>query len=138
MKSLSWSVGALAIVALAMGAGLSVRGLAGSGDAEAPPGPTQTLVLGVEGMTCGSCEGRIRASLEGAPGVRAVAVDLGARTVAVEYVAGGGDPRALAEAVTRAGYPARFLGFGAAPVSARSGAGSGAGKGCGGGCCPPG
>jgi copper chaperone CopZ len=138
MKSLSRSVGALAILALALGAGLSVRGIAGPGGPEEPPGPTQTLVLGVERMTCGSCEARIRAALEGRPGVRAVAVDLAGRTVAVEYAAGAGDPRALAEAVSRAGYPARFLGFGAMPASAGSGTGSGVGKGCGGGCCSPG
>ena len=134
MKSLSWSVGALAILAVAIGAGFSVRGFAGSGAAQAPSGPTQTLVLGVERMTCGSCEGRIRAALEEIPGVTAVAVDLSGRTVAVEYAAGGGDPRALAEAVSRAGYPARFLGIGTGPLPA--GQKAAAGKGCAGGCCP--
>ncbi|MFU8857897.1 MAG: heavy-metal-associated domain-containing protein [Deferrisomatales bacterium] len=134
MKSLSWSVGALAILAVAVGAGLAVRGFAGSGAAEEPSGPSQTLLLGVERMTCGSCEARIRQALEERPGVTAVAVDLASRTVAVEYAAGTADPRVFAEAVTRAGFPARFLGLGDGPLPVRPKAA--AGKGCAGGCCP--
>ncbi|MEW6486646.1 MAG: heavy-metal-associated domain-containing protein [Thermodesulfobacteriota bacterium] len=139
MKRVAWSaVGALAVAAVAVG--LWGQGLAGSGSVgESPAASARTLVLGVERITCGSCEARIHSALEGLPGVRAVAVDLAARTVAVAHDPESADPRALAEAVTRAGYPARFLGYAEGPLSdgARSGPGSAAaGKGCGGGCCP--
>jgi copper chaperone CopZ len=88
------------------------------------------LNLSVPGMTCGSCEGRIRTALEQNPGVREVIVDLGSRTVRVTYDPSKADPKALAEAVTRAGYPARYLPEGtSAPAPRRSGSG------CGGGCC---
>lgn len=139
MKRVAWSaLGVLAVAAAAVG--LWGPGLAGSGGGgQSPDVSSRTLVLGVERVTCGSCEARIRSALEGLPGVRAVAVDLAARTVAVEHAPESSDPRALADAVTRVGYPARFLGYAAGPVpaGARSGLGSGgAGKGCGGGCCP--
>ncbi len=94
----------------------------------------ERLLLGVERVTCGSCEARIRAALDGRPGVRAVAVDLAQRTVTVEYAAGSDDPKALAEAVTAAGYPARFLTAGQAVAAPETGAARPRG-GCGGNCC---
>ncbi len=125
--------------ALALGA--AVPG-AGAGPQAAAPGPSgpagagqmARLLLDVPGMTCGSCEGRIREALERRQGVRAVAVDLARKTVTVEYAAGSDDPKALADVVTRSGYPARFLasGPGVAPVepgAARPGGG------CRGNCC---
>ncbi|MBE0617398.1 MAG: heavy-metal-associated domain-containing protein [Proteobacteria bacterium] len=127
---------AVAMVAVGLAVGLALR----SGAASSPTSPAgdqapaERLLLGVEGVTCGSCEGRIREALEARPGVRAVAVDLALKTVTVEYVAGSDDPKALADAITRIGYPARFLASaqGLAPVqptAARSGGG------CGGSCC---
>ena len=96
---------------------------AGAGDGTA-------ITLAVSGMTCGSCEGRIRDALEARPGVRQVAVDLGSRTVRVVYDPATADPKALAEVVTAAGYPARYLAPGTTlPAVPRSGGG------CGGGCC---
>ena len=98
---------------------------AGTGDGAA-------ITLAVSGMTCGSCEGRIRDALEARPGVRQVAVDLGSSTVRVLYDPAAEDPKALAEVVTAAGYPARYLPPGTAlPAVPRSGGGCG---GCGGGC----
>lgn len=88
------------------------------------------VLLAVPSMTCGSCEGRIRAALGADPGVREVTVDLGSRTVEVVYAAGTADPKALADAVTRAGYPARYL-----PPDDPRPAPAKAGSGCGGGCC---
>ncbi|MDF1552620.1 MAG: heavy metal-associated domain-containing protein [Deferrisomatales bacterium] len=97
---------------------------------DAGTGTAAELTLAVSGMTCGSCEGRIRDALEARPGVRQVAVDLGSRTVRVVYDPAKEDPKALAEVVTAAGYPARYLPPGTAlPTAPRSGGG------CGGGCC---
>jgi len=125
---------------LALGTALAV-GLAASrpeeaADAANPPagGQIERLLLGVEGVSCGSCEVRIRETLEARAGVRAVAVDLGQRTVTVEYAAGSDDPKSLAEAITRLGYPARFLAAGPGVLPARPGA-TRPGGGCGGNCC---
>jgi len=88
------------------------------------------ILLAVPSMTCGSCEGRIRAALDADPRVRGVTVDLGSRTVEVVYAADVADPKTLADAVTRAGYPARYL-----PPDAPRPAAPKARSGCGGGCC---
>lgn len=128
--------------ALALGAAAAVGGV---GSQAVPPdqsdapvaGQMARLLLDVPGMTCGSCEGRIREALEARPGVTAVAVDLARKTVTVEYVAGSDDPKALADAATRIGYPARFLasGPGVAPVAPGAARPKG---GCGGNCCAEG
>lgn len=130
-----------AAVALAAAAAVAVQATS-----EAPAGPAaagstaaaERLVLSVESMRCGSCEGRIRETLQARPGVRAVAVDLTAKTVAVEYARGTQDPKALADAVTQLGFPARFAASGAATAAAPAGAPAPARKGCGGSCCSPG
>jgi hypothetical protein len=49
--------------------------------------------------------------------------------VAVDYLEGSADPKTVAEALTRAGYPARYLSSGASPPGARPRTG------CGGSCC---
>jgi len=94
----------------------------------------ERVLLGVDRVTCGSCEGRIRAALEARPGVRAVAVDLAQKTVTVEYAAGSDDPKSLADAITRIGYPARFLAAGSGVVAVQPAA-SRPGGGCGSNCC---
>jgi copper chaperone CopZ len=96
--------------------------------------PSGRVLLGVGGLSCGSCETRIREALGENPAVRAVGVDLSGGTVTVDYVEGGVDPKVLADTVTRLGYPAWYLasGFGVKrPVRAAEGTRSG----CGGGCC---
>jgi Cu+-exporting ATPase len=125
--------------ALALGAAASVGGVglqaAPPDHSEAPvAGQMARLLLDVPGVTCGSCEGRIREALEARPGVAAVAVDLARKTVTVEYVAGSDDPKALADAVTRSGYPARFRASGPAVAPARTAA-ERPRAGCGGDCC---
>ncbi|MHB8764185.1 MAG: heavy-metal-associated domain-containing protein [Deferrisomatales bacterium] len=129
-----------AAVALAAAAVVAVQATS-----ETPAGPAaagsaagERLVLSVESLRCGSCEARIREALQARPGVRAVAVDLTAKTVAVEYARGTQDPKALADAVTQLGYPARFAASGTAAAAAPAGAPAPARTGCGGGCCPPG
>ncbi|GAB4258978.1 MAG: hypothetical protein Kow0092_06910 [Deferrisomatales bacterium] len=133
-------VGTAAVLLTAGAVALGFRAGGGakpSGAASLPdPGDAVERVLfSVQGVSCGSCEGRIREALARRPGVRAVGVDLAARTVTVEYVKRQADPKALADAVTGLGYPARYLASGASvapPAAARPGTGSG---GCGGSCC---
>ncbi len=125
--------------ALALGVAAAVGGAGSRSDAPDQRGaaatrPVARLLLDVPGMTCGSCEGRIREALEARPGVTAVAVDLALKTVTVEYAAGGDDPKALADAVTRSGYPARFRASGPGVPPAATGAPR-PGGGCGGNCC---
>jgi len=96
--------------------------------------PAQKFLLQVQGLSCASCEEKIRSALRAIPGVRSVAVNLADRTVTVEYQDGSADPKALADAVTRAGYPARYVTSG--PGVPNAGApGRKPSGGCGGGCC---
>ena len=57
----------------------------------------------VEGMSCASCAGRVERALAAVPGVQTASVNLVSATARAEYEAPA-DPRALAAAVTAAGY----------------------------------
>ncbi|MFN3723092.1 MAG: heavy metal translocating P-type ATPase [Paracoccaceae bacterium] len=70
--------------------------------------PTQDLSLSVEGMTCAACTGRVERVLRAQPGVIAASANLALRRAQVQ-VAPGGDARALAAAVTKAGFAAQPL-----------------------------
>lgn len=63
------------------------------------------LTLGVGGMSCGSCANRVQQTLQGVEGVVSARVDLATETATVEGL--GLDPRALLEAVRKAGYEPR-------------------------------
>ncbi|WP_025322428.1 heavy-metal-associated domain-containing protein [Deferrisoma camini] len=94
---------------------------------------TDRVLFAVEGLSCGSCEGQVVKALQAQPGVRAVGVDLRAGRVVVEYEPAVVDAKRLADAVTRIGYPARYLASGpSVPLGQRGQAGDG---GCGGSCC---
>lgn len=127
-------------LSLAVAVTLAAAALAPHATSNAPSAAvaaaTEKLSLTVEGMTCGACAGRIRQALEKLPGVQAVDVDVAARAVTVGYALGAMDPKALADAVTQAGYPARLAVAGAAPVPGGQAA-TPARRGCGGNCCPP-
>jgi len=60
----------------------------------------------VSGMSCASCLGRVKHAFEAAPGVVGADVNLATETATVRYVAAMTAPPALADAVTKAGYPA--------------------------------
>jgi cation-transporting ATPase V len=68
--------------------------------------------LDVGGMSCGSCAARVQKALSSAPGVAQASVNFATGRAAVELEGGEEDPRALIEAVERAGYSARVLGAG--------------------------
>ncbi len=74
---------------------------------------SKRTVIGVDGMTCGSCEARVAAALGALKGVDAVSVNLESAEAVVEH--GDGVTRAdLEAAVAGAGYSARVPGRGAA------------------------
>ena len=59
--------------------------------------------LGVTGMTCASCVGRVERAIEKAPGVLEASVNLANERARVEYLAGEVEPRDLEKAVEDAG-----------------------------------
>ena len=65
--------------------------------------PTATLSLPIEGMTCGSCVGRVEKALSRVEGVGSVAVNLATERADI-HPAGAIDSAALVQAVEKAGY----------------------------------
>lgn len=93
----------------------------------------ETITLQVDGMHCGGCVNAIEHALRALDGVESVAVTLDAGTVIARYNALRVDPRALADAVSGAGYTVRdstLVGPRPAPTAQCGGSGKG-GKGCG-------
>lgn len=66
-------------------------------------------VLKAQGITCGSCAGRIEQALKEKAGVAAVEVDIDAGRVIVAYDAKAVTPGQLAESVTAVGYGSSVL-----------------------------
>ncbi|WP_203071421.1 heavy metal translocating P-type ATPase [Falsiroseomonas ponticola] len=65
--------------------------------------PEQERTLGIEGMTCASCAGRVERALAKVPGVLSVSVNLAADQATIRALAGV-EEAALAAALSRAGY----------------------------------
>ncbi|MDB5881768.1 MAG: copper-translocating P-type ATPase [Ramlibacter sp.] len=63
--------------------------------------------LGIEGMTCASCVGRVEKALKKVPGVASAQVNLATETAEVGWAGGPRDVAALTAAVAKAGYTAR-------------------------------
>ena len=70
----------------------------------APAGPTRTLRIGVEGMSCASCTARVERVLKAQPGVISATVNLAARRAQIVVTGRSVTAQALAAAVTAAGY----------------------------------
>ena len=68
-------------------------------------GEAQQVRFSVEGMSCGSCVGRVDKALAAVPGVTEVNVNLAAESATVRYEAPA-TPSGLAETLRDAGYPA--------------------------------
>ncbi len=66
-------------------------------------------VLKTNGMTCGSCAGRIESVLKEKAGVASVQVDVDGGRVVVAYDSKVAKPEALAESVTGIGYGSSIL-----------------------------
>jgi Cu+-exporting ATPase len=68
----------------------------------------ETLELGIKGMTCASCVGRVEKALNAVPGVKGATVNLATEKATVRLVAGTA-ASTLDEAVRAAGYDIRKL-----------------------------
>ncbi|KAA0680805.1 heavy metal translocating P-type ATPase [Azospirillum brasilense] len=64
---------------------------------------TTDLDIGISGMTCASCVGRVEKALSRLPGVTNVSVNLATERARVAF-AGDPDPRAVAEAIENVGF----------------------------------
>jgi Cu+-exporting ATPase len=73
------------------------------------PAREVTVVLGVEGMTCAACTGRVERLLKAQPGVKDAVANLALRRATVTLFDGGAAPETLAAAVTKAGFAAAPL-----------------------------
>lgn len=68
--------------------------------------PSGSVELAVEGMTCGSCVGRVENALKAVPGVSGASVNLATERATVQ---GAAEVSELMEAVARVGYQARLV-----------------------------
>ncbi|WP_142847724.1 heavy metal translocating P-type ATPase [Telmatospirillum sp. J64-1] len=66
--------------------------------------PKPILSIGIGGMSCASCVGRVERALRKVPGVAEVAVNLASEKALVTFEPGRADPAAVSEAVRRAGF----------------------------------
>lgn len=116
MKKNAAMVLALGAALVIMIAGVSIAGsncpagavkAAVKANAPATAEGTQTVILTVSNMTCGSCVGHITKALAAVDGVNDVTVSLEKGTAKVSYDESKVKPDALASAVVKAGYPAK-------------------------------
>src|SRR6187551_1601885 len=68
---------------------------------------TATLDLGVAGMTCASCVGRVERALKKVPGVEDASVNLATESARVRYQPSGDAEARIRRAVRDAGYEPR-------------------------------
>ncbi len=73
------------------------------------PARVSTLRLGIEGMSCGSCVGRVEKALTNVPGVETAAVNLATETATVRYFERAVAPSQIIAATRAAGYPSHSL-----------------------------
>jgi heavy metal translocating P-type ATPase len=66
--------------------------------------PLETTEIGVEGMTCASCAGRVERALAALPGVEEAAVNLATHRATLRHAPGTPDRTAMESAIRRAGY----------------------------------
>ena len=64
----------------------------------------ETMILKVEGMTCGHCKQSVEKALSGLAGVMKADVDLGKGTVSVTYDSAKVNESQMKEAVENQGY----------------------------------
>jgi Cu+-exporting ATPase len=67
--------------------------------------PHQRLTITIEGMTCGSCVGRVEKAIHAVPGVAGATVNLATERAEVNF-SGEANPAAVIEAIGKAGYTA--------------------------------
>ena len=69
----------------------------------------RTARFAIANMTCASCPFIVKRAMEGVDGVRSVSVSFEKKEAVVVYDDAHTDPKAIAEASTRHGYPARLV-----------------------------
>ena len=84
------------------------------------PEPVHSLDLGISGMTCASCVGRVERALRKVPGVQEASVNLATESARIAFATSGGADAAAMEAqlrraVRNAGYEPRAAGQEEAP-----------------------
>lgn len=108
-------------IMLAAIAALATGGVATLGTLSAAPAQNaeqqaavgqQTATFAVENMTCALCPVTVRKAMARVPGVKAVTVDLEAKTATVTFDPLATTTAAIAAASTNAGYPAKRAGQG--------------------------
>jgi len=72
--------------------------------------PVRSIRIGVGGMTCATCSGRVEAALLDTPGVVGASVNLASEMTGVRYLPGVVDRSALVAAIEAAGYSASMAG----------------------------
>lgn len=70
----------------------------------------QTVIFTIDNMTCALCPVTVKRAMEGVEGVRAVEIDLNARTATVVFDTAATSTDAIATASANAGYSARVAG----------------------------
>jgi P-type Cu+ transporter len=80
-----------------------VRAIEGAGYAV----PEETAEIGIEGMTCASCVGRVERALKGVPGVNGASVNLATEKASVRFARGAVRLADLDAAIRGAGYEPR-------------------------------
>jgi Cu+-exporting ATPase len=70
---------------------------------------TETLEVGVGGMTCANCAARVERALARLPGVVEASVNLATERASVRYAPAAAGPETIQEAIRRAGYEPRPL-----------------------------
>lgn len=80
------------------------------------PAEGVTHRFAVESITCASCVGRVERALLAVSGVVSANVNLATQEAVVEVLGAHPSPNALAQVITKAGYPARVARSGDAPA----------------------
>ncbi|HYH37281.1 MAG TPA: heavy metal translocating P-type ATPase [Azospirillum sp.] len=66
--------------------------------------PAPELDIGIEGMTCASCVGRVEKAIRKVPGVADVSVNLATEKARVTFAEGAANPQGVVAAIEAAGY----------------------------------
>lgn len=68
--------------------------------------PLKTVIIPVEGMSCGSCVANVKRTAHSLVGVKAIEVSLEKRQAKVSYVKGETSPEQVRKAINELGYKA--------------------------------
>jgi len=102
-----WVVfGTLLLFSVIFGVAFALRAAPEQPRAVASDSQATTVTIPIEGMTCASCVGRVKKTLQSIEGVTAVTVSLAQRAARVSYLEAQVSPERLAAAINDLGYKA--------------------------------